>query len=389
MLLCDVFEKFIIVCLGDYNLGPSHYFSSHGLSWDAALKYTGVKLEKIQKIDVHLFLEKGMTGGVSYISKRYGKSDENADIMCWDMNNLHGTVMIFGCLPHSSFEFLSKEEIDGFNLDSIAENSRIGYILEVDLKYPNELHDLHNCYPLAPEKIDVTYDMMSKFCKDIADWHEIKVGGVKKLIRNLGDKIEHVVHYKNLKYCLSLGMELVKIYRILSFKQSNWVKSYADFNTKKRKQSNDEFNKNLYKLLNNCTYGKSIENIRKRMNLKLINDKKVYLKCINKPNFMSQKIIHKHFVAVHFSKKVLTQNKPICVGFTILELSKLKMYQFHYDYVLKTFNDVKLLFTDTDSLVYEIKGGNIHEQCFRDKHLFDFSGYPKDSVYYYDINKKC
>ena len=102
---------------------------------------------------------------------------------------------------------------------------------------------------------------------------------------------------------------------------------------------------------------------------------------------MSSKIRDKDFVAVHCSKKVMTLNKPICVGFCILELSKLLMYQFHYNYVLKTF-DAKLLFTDTDSLVYEIKSGNVYDQCLKDKHLFDFSGYPKNSVYYCVLNKK-
>ena len=111
--------------------------------------------------------------------------------------------------------------------------------------------------------------------------------------------------------------------------------------------------------------------------------KKVYQRCVNKPNFISQEI----FVAVHWSKTVLTLNKPIYGGFCILEQSKLLMYQFHYNYVLKTFDNVKLLFTDTDSLVYEIKGGNVYYQCFKDKHLFDFSGYRKDSVYYDDSNK--
>ena len=95
LLLCDVFEKFINVCLKDYGLDPSHYFSSPGLSWDAMLKFTGIQLEKIHNIDVHLFLEKGMRGGVSYISKRYAKSDESTEIMYWDMNNLYGTVMSF------------------------------------------------------------------------------------------------------------------------------------------------------------------------------------------------------------------------------------------------------------------------------------------------------
>ena len=175
-------------------------------------------------------------------------------------------------------------------------------------------------------------------------------------------------------------MKLVKIHRILSFKQSNWLRVFTDFNTEKRKESLDEFSKNLYKLMNNCVHNKYIENQRKRINVKLIHDKKTYLKCGNKSNFNSSKIFDKNFVAVHCSKKVLTLNKQIYVGFCILELSKLLMYKLHYDYVLKTFNDVKLLLTDTDSLVDEIEGNNVYEQCYNDKHSFDFSGYPKDSI---------
>ena len=266
-------------------------------------------------------------------------------------------------LPYGGFKFLSEEEIKAFHLDSVPKNSLIKYILEVDLEYCWESHDSHNDYPLCPEKVEVSKDMLSGYCRKIADWYNIKVCGVKKLIPNLGDKGKYIVHYKNLLYYLSLGMKLVKIHRILCFKQSYWFKKYVDFNTEKRKESTDEFNQNLYKLLNNCIYGKSIENIRKRINVKLINDKRKYQKIVNKSNFISQKIIDKNFVAVHCSKEVLTLNKPIYVGFTILELSKLKMYQFHSDYVLKTYDDVKLLFTDTDSLVYEIKGGSVYEQC--------------------------
>ena len=192
--------------------------------------------------------------------------------------------------------------------------------------------------------------MLSKYCKDIVDWYDIKVAGVKKLIPKLFDKVRYIVHYKNLKYYMSLGIKLKKIHRILKFKQSNWLKVFTDFNTEKRKNSNDEFNKNLYKLTNNSVCGKSIENIRKRINVKLVKDKRKYLKIVNRPDFVSQKIIDKNFVAVHCSKKVLTLNR---INFK-LELSKLLMYKFHYDYVLKAF-DVKLLFKDTDSLVYEIK----------------------------------
>ena len=120
----------------------------------------------------------------------------------------------------------------------------------------------------------------------------------------------------------------------------------------------------------------------------MINDKITYSRCGNKPNFVSKKIFDKNFVAIHCVKTVLTLNKPIYVGFSISKLGKLLMYQFHYYDVLKTFDSAKLLFTDTDSLVYEIKDDKVYDQCFKDKHLFDFSGYPKNSVYYDGLNKK-
>ena len=234
LLLCDVSEKVIGVCLKDYGLDPCHYFSSLGLSWDAMLKMTGIELENINNVDVNLFLEKGMRGVVSYVSKRYSKSDQNTEIIYWDANNLYGWAMIQD-LPYGGFRFLNDKEISGFDLNSIVENSQIGYILEVDLEHCKELHDLHSDYPFCTEKIEVSNDMLSKYCKDIADWYDIKVGGVKKLIHNLGDKIKYVAHYKNLQYYLSLGMKLVKIHRTLNFKQSNWLKKYADLNTEKRK----------------------------------------------------------------------------------------------------------------------------------------------------------
>ena len=229
--------------------------------------------------------------------------------------------------------------------------------------------------------------MLSKYSNDIANKYGIKVCGVKKLIPNLSNKVKYVVHYKNLQYYLSLGIKLIKVHRILKFKQLNWLKEYVEFNTKKRQESTDEFNKAFFKLLINCVYGKSMENIRKRINVKLINDSKEYLKCVSRPNFISQKIFDKKFIAVHRTKTVLTLNKPIYVGFCILELSKLLMYKFHYDYVCNT-SDVRLLFPDTGSLVYEIKSGNVYEQCFKDKYLFDFSGYLVNSKYYDNSNKK-
>ena len=206
-------KSLLMFVWGDYGLYPCHYFSSPGLSWDAMLKMTDIKLEKINDIDMYLFLEKAMRGGVSCFSKRYSRSKDNIDIMYWDMNNLYGTVMSFDYLAYGGFRWLSKEEIKRFDLNVISDNSKIGYILEVDLEYCKELHDIHNDYPLCPEYISVNYEMLSKYCKNIVDRCNIKIEGVKKLIPSVY-KFKYPVHYKNLKYYLSLGMKLVKIHRI-------------------------------------------------------------------------------------------------------------------------------------------------------------------------------
>ena len=136
-------------------------------------------------------------------------------------------------LPYKEFEWL--KNVDGFNVNSINEKSEIGYFLEVDLEYPDELHELHNDYPLAPEKLVVANDMLSKYCKEIADKYDIKVGDVTKLIPNLSDKTKYVLHCRNLQLYLSLEMKLIKIHRVLKSKQFDWMKKYIDFNTEKRK----------------------------------------------------------------------------------------------------------------------------------------------------------
>ena len=187
----------------DYGLDLCHYFSSPGLSWDAMLKMISITLEKINDIDMYLFLEKGMRGGISYISKRYSRSTDDIDIMYWDMNNLYGWAMGCNSLPYGSFKWLNKDEIDIFGgnaLHSIKEDSNIGYILEVNLEYCKELHEIHNDYPSCPEHIKINYDMLSNYCKNIVDKYNIKVGNDKKLIPNLYDKVKYIIHYRNFQY---------------------------------------------------------------------------------------------------------------------------------------------------------------------------------------------
>ena len=133
--------------------------------------------------------------------------------------------------------------------------------------------------------------------------------------------------------------------------------------------------------MNNSVFGKTMENLRKRINVKLVNNAKDYVRSISKPSFVSQKMFNKNFVAIHETKPVFTLNKAIYVGFSILDLSKLLMYEFHYKYIKSKFN-AKLLFTNTDSLVYEIKTEDAYEDFYQDKSLFDFSDYPLDSKFF-------
>ena len=141
-------------------------------------------------------------------------------------------------------------------------------MLEVDLEYPSKLHDLRNDYPLAPEKLEISQNMLSKYCFNIANNNGIKIGGVNKLFPNLGYKSKYVVHYRNIQLYLSIGMKLTKVHRILKFKQSDWLKKYIDFNTDKRKNAANSFEKNYFKLMNNSVFGKTMENLRKRISVK-------------------------------------------------------------------------------------------------------------------------
>ena len=229
--------------------------------------------------------------------------------------------------------------------------------------------------------------MLSDNCKKISDEYEIKVCDAEKLISNLGSKTNYVLHYRNLQLYLSWGTKLTKIHRVLRFKQSDWMKKYIDFNTEKRTNAANSFEKDFFKLMINSVYGKTMENLRKRINVRLVNNEKDFLKYTSRPTHITHKIFGKNYAAIHEIKPVLTLNKPIYVGFTVLELSKWLMYDFHYSFIKKHF-DAELLFTDTDSLTYEIKSKDVYEEFFKHKHLFDFSNYPKDLKFFDETNKK-
>ena len=399
LLLADVFENFRKTCLQYYELDPCHYFSSPGLSWDAMLKMTDIKLELMVDIDMFQFIEKGMRGGTSYIANRYGKAnnkymknyDEKAPtkyIMYLDANNLYGWAMS-QYLPTGNFKWLSQKQIRKTNLGKYTENSDKGLILEVDLEYPQELHNLHNDFPLGPEKIKVNKNMLSDYCKKISDKFNISSGLVHKLIPTLNNKEKYILHYRNLQLYLSLGLKLKKIHRVLQFDQSPWLKQYIDFNTQKRTQAKNSFEKDFFKLMNNSVFGKTMENIRKRVDVRLVTNKEKLLKLSSKPTYVSSKIFNENLVAVHKIKETLTMNRPAYVGACILDLSKTLIYDFHYNYIKHNYdNKAKLLFTDTDSLTYEIETADAYADFWQNKDKFDNSNYNIESPFYNAVNKK-
>ena len=372
LLLADVFENFRDVCLKNYGLDPVYYYTAPGLAWDACLKITNIKLELLSDVDMLLMVESGIRGGISMISNRYGEANnkymKNFDktklskfLMYLDANNLYGWAMTQK-LPVHSFKWMTKKEIENiFNNQIVQVWEKTPCILEVDLEYPEELHDLHNDYPLCPERVE---------CEN----------GVKKLIPNLRDKYNYVIHYKNLMQCLKLGMKLKKIHRGITFIESAWLKPYINTNVKLRTQAKNDFEKDFFKLMNNAVFGKTMENIRNRVNIKLVNTGEQFKKLVAKPNYESRKIFNENLVSVHMKKTSLTMNKPVYLGMCILDLSKTLMYDFHYNYIKKKYGDkAKLLFTDTDSFLYEIQTEDVYKDISEDvKDKFDTSNYPKN-----------
>ena len=215
-----------------------------------------------------------------------------------------------------------------------------GYIFEVDLDYPNTLWDSHNDYPLTPDKLESN----------------------DKLVCSFLPKTNYVVHYKNLKQYLQEGMILKKVHRGIKFYQSPWMEPYIRKNTELRKLASSSFEKDFFKLMNNSVFGKNIENIRKWQNIILVDNRKLALNVSSKPNFDRVTIFDENLVAVHMKKTEVYFNKPIYVGQEILDISKTSMFDFHYNYIRKKYNNkAELLFTDTDSLMYLIQTDDFYQ----------------------------
>ena len=255
--------------------------------------------------------------------------------------------------------------------------------MKVDLEYPSSLNKLHNDYPLLAEEMKVNKDMLSPNCEMIRYKYGISIGQVSKLIPTLGKKEKYVLHYRNLKLYLSLGLKLKKEHCVFEFDQSPWLKQYIDFNTQKRRNVKNSFAKDFVKVMNNSVFGKTMENIRKRVDVRLVTHQKKL------STYVNSKIFNEDLVAVHKVKETLTLDRPACVGMCILDLSKTLMYDFHYNYIKEKYSSrAKLLFTNTDSLTYEIQTEEVCKDFWEDREKFDNRDYAKDNPYFDPTNKK-
>ena len=318
-------------------------------------------------------VEEGIRGGICHSIHRYAKAnnkymknynkvEESSYIQHLDANNLYGWAMSKK-LPVNGFRWLDTDKINEINEEFIKncnENDKNGYILEVDVKYPKQLHDLHSDFPFLPKRMEINT--------------------CKKLVCNLYDKKKYVVHIKSLKQALNHGLKLKKIHRVIEFNQKAWLKPYIDMNTELRKLVKNDFEKCLFKLMNNSVFWKTMENINHR-NIKLVTTDKKRSKLVSEPNYHTINLISEYLSNIEMKKTKIKMSKPIYLGLSILEISKTLMYEFWYDYMKPKYdNKVKLCYTDTDSFIINIKANGFYEDIASDvENRFDTSNYEVNS----------
>ena len=281
LLLADPFENFRDMCIKEYELDPAHFLSLPGLAWQACLKKTNKELELLTDYDMLLMVEEGIRCGISHSVHRYAKAnnkymknynnnEESSYINYLDANNLYGWAMSKK-LPVNGFKWPASDKINEEFIKNYNENDNKGYILEVDVRYPKRLLELHSDLPFLSERM--------------------KIGKCNKLVCNLFNKKKYVTHINSLKEALNHGLKLKKIHRIIEFNQEAWLRSYIDMNAELRKAAKNDFEKDLFKLMNNSVFGKTMENIRKHKDIKLVTTDKKRSKLVSEPNYHTINLI--------------------------------------------------------------------------------------------------
>lgn len=391
LLLADAFEEFRTLCLETFGLDPCHFHTAPSLSWAAALLESKVKLEVIRSPQMLEFLNQAMKGGYSAVHHQFARANQPdmedydplqpiSSIITFDANNLYGYAMS-QFLPHGDFVWSEQEYTEEMIKNWPVDGERSAF-LEVDLTYPPHLHDSHNDLPCAPENITVGPEHLSAYQQDMAANLELSLGG-EKLVTQLTDKTKYVLHMENLKQYLALGLVLKKVHRVLEFQQSPWLASYIRKCTQGRRQAKFKFLKDLFKLMVNAVYGKTVENVLNYRDILICLGKDKFNSLVSSPLFVGAHIHNENFVTVEMKKVNHLMNKPRYVGITVLALAKVVLYKFHYETIKKLWPKCRLLFTDTDSLAYVLP--ETSNQVYRrlsQCQVMDFSNFKPDHEFY-------
>ena len=336
ILPANIFETFRDACLEHYSLDPVHFYTYPGLAWKVCLKKTGIRLELLIDPDMLLMFEHGIRGSVTQAVQRYAAAnnkymgelttpkEESSYLQYLDANNLHGWAMSQS-LPTGGFRWVSIEPNEVRELAALTDK---GYLLEFNVSYPRGLDNSHNDLPF------------------MCGW--MKINGVEKLVSNMHNKRNYVIHIRALDQALSHGLCLECIHQVTEFNQCAWMKPYIDYNTQLRTKAKNDFEKDFFKLMKNSVFGKTMENIRKHRNIKLITNRESYLRTVMKPNFKSGILFGEKLMGCEMGKIKVVMNKLVYLSQAILDLSKIVMYEFHYDYMKPKYGEnLQLCYMDT------------------------------------------
>ena len=399
--LSDVFENFVEKATLEYGINPLYSYSLPGYTWKAGLKFTKIQLDFIKDTpsasgkDLLLLLENNIRGGISSVmGDRFVESNENKQILYIDANNLYGWVMS-QYLPTGSFEKLElhgdyQQEQIVEDLLQVPDDNESGFFIECDLEYPAEIKEKTKNFPLCPYQTKADPNLFSEFMNSV---NQPNYKPTQKLVCDLNSKEKYMMHYRMFKFYTQIGMKVTKIHTIYRFKQDAWLAKFIDHNTQKRTKAKTNFEKDLYKLMNNAFFGKTMENVRDRTNLEFI-DHSFFEQIIKRQSKLSFKGIvnlYQKFSVYKYDKEKVVFDKPIYLGFSVLELSKLLMYEFYYKRFEPHFqNKVQLHYMDTDSFVlsFEANKEELINYLNQSKDEFDFSELDPSHELYDPVNKK-
>jgi hypothetical protein len=384
-LLACVFESFRDEQIKLDGQDPSFFISLPSLAFNSALRMARCEISLLTDETMYLLFEKNLRGGICQVNLKYAEAEnkllnnqkcplEESYIFEVDFNNLYGYAQL-QALPASDFRYLSKTEVENFDIFGVHPANK-GYSILCDLKYPPEIHEKTQQFPFCPETSKVTQAMLSQHQLELLNkYYEGHYVETTKLLLTHGDKKEYFCYIKNLQFYLHHGMVLEKIHAIIEYTEIAWLRDFIEHNTEKRKLAKSDFLKNLFKLANNSCYGKCCEGVRKRFKIKICdpNGEKA-IKALSAPNCKSFNLVNNDLLLVSHKCKSVTLNKPIFAGFQIVEISKLLMYRFFYEELYPRYGNkhLNLLAMDTDSFIFKVTSQNIISDLKSMKHWFLF-----------------